>query len=153
MLQDTEVGKSRLWWAWGVVCRCRSSETFQPSTPPRGESVGALWTYFLFQQPYQWGGSRTPGHLYFRFGILPVLGCLREQADLGLWGPCLWGTFPWRRRSRQPWGGTVQWQCLRETEQSLSQLIWGPDSGSSPRPVPAVLTATALALTHCSSFL
>lgn len=133
-----------------VNCRWRSSETFQPSTPPRGESENLR---SLFQQPCQWGGSRTPGHLYFRFGILPVLGCLGKQADLGLSGPCLWGTFLWRRRSHRPQGNTAQRQCLWETEQSLSQLIWGPDSGSSLSPVPAVLTVTATALTHCSSFL
>lgn len=64
-----------------VVCRWRSSETFQPLTPPRGESEDLC---SLFQQPYHLGGSRTPGHLYFRFGNVPVLGCLGEQADLGL---------------------------------------------------------------------
>ena len=153
MLQNTEVGKSRLWWAWGSSAGGEVQRLSNLQHHPEESQLGPCGTYFLFQQPYQWGGSRTPGHLYFRFGILPVLGCLGEQADLGLWGPCLWGTFPRRRRSRQPWGGTVQWQCLREIEQSLSQLIWGPDSGSSPRPVPAVLTATALALTHCSGFL
>lgn len=39
-----------------VDCRWRSSETFQPSTPPRGESENLR---SLFQQPYQWGGGRT----------------------------------------------------------------------------------------------